>query len=266
MGIDTIVNYPCLPKQELSTEGLLGRLKNRERARHVLEIYKEQGSTDQAGFEVVYRAADGREESKILDVQTVMQEAEILDELAPHCSGCPANLTGKPYGCVGYINYPISNNAEMWLLHQLPDATDPVLFLMFHRSIKEFGYTGAAARQLRDQVGVFFDNPDTLARRYTQLDVTTDVLFEMSFQLGPIQPAHGIMLLLFFNAIPRDNIGPDVLMGLMKRELDMTTFNEQFPFLQPTTAADDHSIRDLKQFMWSLYVAYQLDVMVLLDI
>lgn len=266
MGIDTIVNYECVPKQELSTEGLIGRLKNRERARHVMEIYRQEGMNDQAGYEMVYRGADGSEESKILDVKTVMQEAQILDDLAIHCEGCPANLTGKPYGCVGYINYPIANNAEIWLLHQLPSVAEPVLFLMFRRGLKEFGYTGNAARQLRDQLGVYFENPDTLARRYSDLDVTTDVLFEMIFQLGPIQPAHAIMLLFFLNVIPREDIDPDMFMALWKRDVDWDTFPNQFPFLHQVVPNDNHSVKDLKQFLWALYVAYQLGVAVLLDI
>lgn len=266
MGIDTIVNYGCLPKQELSSEGILGRLKNRERARHVLDIYQEQGMVDQAGFEMVYRGADGSEESKVFDIQSVMQEAQILDELSIHCEGCPANLTGKPYGCIGYINYPIANEAEVWLLQQLPSVAEPILFLMLQRGVKEFGYTSAAARQLRDQVGTFFENPDTLARRYAEMDVTTDILFEMTFQLGPIQPAHAIMLLLFFNAIPRDELDPEVLLALMKHEIDVDTFPDQFPFLHQPIETDNHSIKDLKRLLWSLYMAYQLNVAVLLDI
>src|SRR5690606_18251401 len=111
----------------------------------------------------------------------LLDEAAILDEFAPHCVGCPANLAGKAYGCVGYINYPISNEAEIWLLEQLPDVRDPMLFIMLIRGIQEIGYSGQEARRLRNEVGMFFQNPDTLARRYTEMNVTTDILFEMTF-------------------------------------------------------------------------------------
>lgn len=269
MGIDYVINYPCLPKDALTTEGIVERLKNRDRAEQVVQLYRQQGDhrpISEIGFEVTYRAADGSDHTKLVIAGDLIDQATVLDDFQAECDGCPANRTGQPFGCIGYINYPIANEAEIWLLEQLPSENDPVLFLMLMRGITEFGYTGESARTLRDQVGVYFANPDTLARRYAEMDVTTDVLFEMTFQLGPIQPGHAMMLLLFYRAIPRDAIDPQSIIDLTRHELSPDEFMEQYPFSYEINSSDHPSIIDLKRLLKGLYFAYALNVEVLLDI
>lgn len=269
MGIDYMIHYPCVPKDTLGTDGILERLKNRERAEQVIQMYRNAGdnrSDSKIGFELTRRSANGDQYSEVVVAADLLQEAAILDEFAHHCQGCPANLTGKAYGCVGYINYPITTKGEVWLLEQLPSVADPILFIMLVRGIQEIGYSGQEARRLRDEPGVYFQNVDTLARRYTEMDVTADILFEMTFQLGPIQPPHAAMLLLFYHAIPRDDIDPGRIMALTRHELSPDQFQAQYPFLHEIKAEDDSSTQDLKRFLKALYVAYQLNVPVLLDV
>ena len=43
MGIDYIVHYDCAPKQALTLEGLMGRLKGRDRAQAIIEHYRDEG-------------------------------------------------------------------------------------------------------------------------------------------------------------------------------------------------------------------------------
>ncbi len=269
MAIDTIIDYSCDPKDALTTEGILKRLKDRHRALQIVQMYRDEGDErplSEIGFEVTRRSADGTEETALVIASDLLAEAAVLDEWAGHCTYCPANLTDSPYGCVGYVNYPILRQSEIWWLEQLPTFAQPVLFLMLIRGVQEFGYTGQSARELRDRVGVYFENPDTLARRYAQIDVTADVLFEMTFQLGPIQPSHGVLLLLFYHAIPRDNLDPAEVMALTRQEIDPQNFAKQYPFLHQGEPDEDPSIKDLKRFMQALYVAYQLNVALLLDI
>lgn len=269
MGIDYVINYPCLPKDALTTEGIVERIKNRDRAEQVVNLYRQQGDhrpVNEIGFEVTYRAADGSDQTKLVVASDLIDHAAVLSDFQAECIGCPANRTEQPFGCFGYLNYPIANEAEIWLLEQLPSESDPVLFLMLMRGISEFGYTGETARTLRDQVGVYFANPDTLARRYAEMDVTTDVVFEMTFQLGPIQPGHAMMLLLFYNAISRDAIDPQSIMALTRRELSADEFMERYPFTHEINLNDHPSIIDFKRFLKALYLAYVLNVELLLDI
>ena len=270
MGIDYTIDFSCDPKKNIGSAQILELLKSRQRAHEVIKLYRDEDDyrpESEIGYEVTRRTPDGEEETTLMIASEVLEEVAVLNEWADVClNNCPANITGKPYGCIGHINYPISNKGEVWLLEQLPSVADPVLFLMLIRGIQEIGYSGVEARQLRDQVGIYFQNPDTLARRYSELDVTTDILFEMTFQLGDIQPPHAAMLLLFYGAISRQDLDPTTIMGLTKQEISADKFLEEFPFLQEIQSGDDSSIRDLKQFLKALYTAYVLNVPLLLDI
>ncbi|PJF40595.1 MAG: hypothetical protein CUN55_12505, partial [Phototrophicales bacterium] len=106
-----------------------------------------------------------------------------------------------------------------------------------------------------------------LARRYSEMDVTTDVLFEMTFLLGPLQPPHAVMLLFFFNAIPRHDVTPEQMKQLWQHDLTAAEFIEQFPFLhQISDDEEDDSVKEMKRFLWAIYRAYALNVPVLLDV
>lgn len=269
MGIDYVVDTPCIPRDSMTLDDIVRRIKDRERAIEVIRWYRDnhdERSPSEIGFEVTRRSADGTEATQLLIAQDALDEAAIVDRLAQDYQSCEAAEVLAFYECFGSLNYPLANRAEIWLLEQLPGIEDPMLFLMLMRGVQEFGYTGQAARELRNNVGVYFQNPDTLARRYAELDVTTDVLFEMTFQLGPIQPAHAAMLLLFFNAIPRSDMQPDRIMALTKGELSREEMQAQFPFQHHILQDDLESVKDYKRFFLTLYRAYLLQVPVLLDL
>lgn len=269
MGIDYIVDTPCIPRNKLALSEISQRLKEREQAKKVIQWYRDNNDNrpiSDIGFEVTRRAADGTEITDTVIAQDAIDRSAILDELARDYHECDTLEFASFYECFGSITYPIENNTEIWLLEQLPGVDSPILFLMLMRGVQEFGYTGHEARKLRDNVGVFFQNPDTLARRYAEMDVTTDVLFEMTFQLGPIQPAHGAMLLLFYNAIPRIGFDPDTFMQLTRGEMPTERLLEDFPFRHEISIDDSQSLRDMKQFLRALYHGLLLGVPVQLDI
>jgi hypothetical protein len=269
MGVDTAIDFPCLPKEHLTTQDIVDRLKGRDRAQKIIQYYREQGDyrpENEIGFEMTRRSADGAEVTELVLASSLMDSAAELQTLSQYCEGCPANRAGKAFGCVGYINYPISRQAEIWMLKQLPGPEYPVLFLMLQKGVTEFGYTGATARGLRDQRGVFFETMDTLGRQFPEFTITTDSLFEMTFMLGPIQPGHAAMLLLFYGAIPREEIDPAAIIALSGGSPERAVMAEQFPFQLEFEQDDDHSIRDIKNFLRSLYLAYKLDVALLLDV
>lgn len=269
MGVDTAINFPCLPKDHLTTEGIIERLKGRDRAQKIVQYYREQGDhrpESEIGFEMTRRASDGTETTELVTADVLLNAAAELDGLNQYCVGCPANRTGKAFGCIGYINYPISQQAEWWMLKQLPGPEHPVLFLMLQKGIHEFGYTGETARELRNQVGVFFESADTFGRKFPEFTATTDSLFEMTFMLGPIQPGHAAMLLLFYGAISRDGLDPATIIALSSNPDARESLLEQHSFQMQIQQGDDHSIRDIKMFLQSLYLAYRLNVALLLDV
>ena len=61
-------------------------------------------------------------DKQLIVVQDLIDHAAVLDEYAEHCASCPANRSGQPYGCMGFVDYPITARAETWLLERLARA------------------------------------------------------------------------------------------------------------------------------------------------
>ncbi|MDX1585489.1 MAG: hypothetical protein R3222_02050, partial [Balneolaceae bacterium] len=233
MGIDTIIDYACVPKEVLGNQGILERLKSREQAEAVVQVYRDQGDhrpLDEIGFEITRQAADGSMFTDTRIVADVLEQAAALDDLSDHCINCPANRGNLPFGCMYTLNYPFSEVGEVWLLQQLPPAGSPLLHIL-NRGIEEYSYDGETARQLRfENPGTYFEADESLGRPYPDEDliITTDMLFEMMFMVGSVLPAHAAMLLLFLNAISREDVGPDELFWLMNGTMEQ----ENIPALQ----------------------------------
>lgn len=267
MGIDYIIDYECEPKRVLTVPGIMGRLKGRDRAEAVIQLYRKQGDmrpTSQIGFEMVRRDAEGAEEIEVIIVQDLLTAAEELVPFERHCAGCPANRIGAPFGCIGAINYPLSEQGERWLLDQLPSNEHPLPYMLLQRSIRELGYSGRDANPLRVEPGVYLDAPVPLERDLEAVRVNGDQVFELLFLSGPIHPAHGSMLMQFFGAISQD-LDAGVIMQLADPP-SADWIDQEIPFLMVTEQGEDLTIRALKQFFRALHIAFRLRVAVLLDV
>src|SRR5580704_14345836 len=129
MGIDYVVDYDCEPKRALGLDHILELLKDRSRAAATLVLLRQRGVSDlpieQVEFGFVARTPDGDMAPRRMRVKDVLDKASALEEFAPACDSCPANNTGRAYGCVGSIGYPLSHLGEVWLLgrvHRGPGA------------------------------------------------------------------------------------------------------------------------------------------------
>jgi hypothetical protein len=215
------------------------------------------------GFEMTRRLPDGSEDSEVIVVQDLLDAARELTAWEQHCSGCPANRAGVPFGCTGYINYPISAQAERWLLDQLPDNDHPLLFVLLQKAIRDMGYTGDAAAPLRGQEGIFLESHTPLERDFGNLCLTGNQVFELLFMSGPVKPAHGALLLQFFGGISPD-LDADTMMKLAAPP-SPAWVAEHVPFLHAPGQADDSSIDALKKFFRAVYIAFRLGVPLLID-
>lgn len=267
MGIDYIIDYACEPKRALTVPGIMGRLKGRDRAEAVIQLYREQGDMrppSQIGFEMVRRDAEGTEETEIIVVQNLLDAAEDLVPYEQYCTGCPANRIGAPFGCIGAINYPLSEQGERWLLDQLPSNEHPLPYMLLQRAIHELGYSGRDANPLRVEPGVYLEASAPLERDLEAVHVNGDQVFELLFLSGPIHPAHGSMLMQFFGAISQD-LDAGVIMQLADPPSE-AWIDHAIPFLLTTEPDEDPTIRALKQFFRALHIAFKLRVAVLLDV
>lgn len=269
MAIDHVIDLDCVPKRTLSTAGLVARLKARDRAAAVIKLYRDHGDQRppaEMGFEMVRRTPDGAEETKTILIQDLLDDAAPLDPLAKYCVNCPANRAGTPFGCFSYISYPISRAAEVWLLKQLPGPEDALIFLLLRQTILEYTLQDEQVARMRSAPGIIFESTERFARRFEDVQITTDQVFEMLFLPGMITPAHATLLLLFFGGIPRDMDADTLLRMTQAGSADGAATDERnAPFLLETDPDDDESIRDIKAYFEALHYAYRLNVTLSLD-
>jgi hypothetical protein len=267
MAIDYVIDYDCVPKQSLGTEGILERIKGRARAENVIRLFREHGDNrppSEMGFEFTRSLPDGTEETRVIMVQDMLDQAAELDSLASYCEGCPANALGGPFGCMGQIQFPISSAAEAWLLDRLPGTEQPLMWLLLRQGVQEMGYDGASVKPLRAN-STYFEERKLRGRDMGESVFTADQAFQMLFLLGHIQPSHAGMLLLLFNAIPRD-VEANQIVQIMNHTLTADEIAQQFPFQMKPDPNDDTTTAELKQFFYAVYRAWILNVRVLLDV
>jgi hypothetical protein len=264
VGIDFVIDYACIPKEALSTMGILARLKARDRAARIIKLYRDSGDMRppaEMGFELARRTPDGEEETQVVIVQSLLDDAAPLDTFAPHCVECPANRTGAPYGCLGNVNYPITKQAEFWLLKRLPIAEEPLPFLLLREVISENRELAQQAAQIRATSDSIFESKEVFGRVVEGITATTNHLFGLMFLGSAVTPVQNVMLMLFFGAIRRD-MEADELRALNPAPPD---FQERFPFLIAPAEDDDRCLSEIKDFLEALYIAWGLDVSVSLD-
>src|SRR5690606_28194405 len=129
--------------------------------------------------------------------------------------------------------------------------------------IMKFGYDGSTARRLREDSRTIFSEARTIQRVLGEITVNSDQVFEMTFLLGHIQPNHAAILLLFFNGLDRGQFEANQIMNIGTMPLDI---REEYDFMITISADDDQTTTELKQFLYALYLAWQLDVQLLLDV
>ena len=272
MAIDYIIEYDCAPKRALTADGIRERLKERARAEEVIEWFRAAGDSRepaQMGFEYSHSTPGDAGDKQLIVVQDLLDHAAVLDDYADDCASCPANRSGQPYGCVGFIQYPITARAETWLLERLPVPDEPLIWLLLRQGIQKLGYDGASVKALREADGgadpserTYFELPIAPERRLGELRVSSDQALEMIFGVGErIIPNHAGILLLFLGAIDRDLEA--------KAIQEISSFDEtiraRFAFEMTAGASADERVRELQAFFHALYLAWKLNVSLYVD-
>lgn len=265
MAIDYIIDYKCVPKQTLGSDGIVERLKSRERADMIIRMFREKDDDrppSEMGFEFTRSTPEGEEETQLIVVQDILDTVAELDPVAHHCHGCPANRTGTPFGCTGFVQYPISGKGEEWLLNQLPSINEPLIWLLLKQGVENFNYDGAQMARLRAQGETYFEDKHAGFRLLGEFNLSANQVFEMIFTVGDIIANHGAIMLLFFNAIERSDLQADEIMGLSPADDEKIQKN---PFLHQVMQGDDRTIADLKEFLNAVYIAWALNVNLKMD-
>ena len=265
MAIDYTIDYSCLPKDQLGSSGIMLRLKGETRAHLIIQLFREKGDDrppSKMGFEFTRRTPTGDEETRVIVVQDLLDEAADLHPLEQHCQGCPANHTDRRFGCMGFIQYPIAEAAEDWLLDRLPVPDETLSWMLLKNGIEEFEYDGSSIEPLRNAEGVYFETDQIASRKLGAFEVDANQIFEMIFSVGNINPNHAALLLIFLHAIDRDLEAPTIMN--IAPALDDAV--DRHPFLLHENDDDNLTIAELKRFFHALYTAWTLDVRLILDV
>ena len=272
MAIDYVIEYDCAPKRALTADGIRERLKERARADEVIQWFRDAGDMREPslmGFEFSHRKPGDPGDKQLIVVQDLIDHASALDDHAEVCATCPANRSGQPFGCIGFIQYPITAGAETWLLERLPVPDEPLVWLLLRQGIQKLGYDGASIRALREAEGGldsverrYFELPIAPERRLGELRVSGDQALEMIFGVGErIIPNHAGILLLFAGAINRDLEAAEI-QGISS---DDETIRDRIAFEMTAVAGADECVRELVAFFHALFLAWKLNVSLFVD-
>ncbi len=267
MAIDFTIDYPCAPKDALSTQGILDRLKGEARAKAVIKLFRDAGDQrppSEMGFEFTRTMLDGVDENRVIVVQELLDAASELEVWEGACATCPANRTGRRFGCTGQIEYPLSGKGEAWLLDQMPPPDDTLVWLLLKQGVDEFQYDGKSVEVLRQQTDSYFEDNSPAVRSLGEFMLNANQTFEMLFVLREpaIYPHHASVLMMFAGAISRD-MEANLMMNLVPRPADAET---RFPFKLQEQADDDRTTQQFKAFFKALWLGWILNVRVLMDV
>ncbi|WP_417067098.1 hypothetical protein [Niveibacterium terrae] len=196
MALDYALKFPCevrkhVPEAKLSV--LVGYMSLAEFA--VAEIRKSNPSlpieTILGSHEVRVNQVrpDGTTEQAPMAIGQLVAQAQAIGKYKEHCRECRANIADRPFGCFAKINYPISKEAEEWLLARLPnDAKDPALLLLL-RFLSDLEIDGRPVEAVR---GRLCELKDPVVRRWgsapDQRQITSSQIVHMLAFGGDIGP------------------------------------------------------------------------------
>lgn len=94
-------------------------------------------------------------------IQTQVTVGRLQDMIAPlaeldgECKGCPANVSGRSFGCIGKVGYPIRKEIEEWLLARLPDDAKDANLALLLKHLADLGIDGAPVEEQRSRARMF---------------------------------------------------------------------------------------------------------------
>src|SRR3954468_12011621 len=100
MAIDYVLAMGCEPQKVLGVERLVGLHRTRILARTALAQMREDGDQrppDEIEVQLTMRKPDG-ESARGVPLQTLLDEAAPLDEVAEYCATCPGGFT-REFAC-----------------------------------------------------------------------------------------------------------------------------------------------------------------------
>jgi hypothetical protein len=224
VALEYMVSLDCQVK-ERHGDDLVRMIKSRAALEMMIDSMRASGdkrSLDEIEIVRVIQRPEGATEVRVTATE-LRGDTAALDVERAHCKGCRADRGSGGFGCYGAINYPVPETSERWLLDGLPaDHESPEMELL-QRAIRDFDYSGAPSRRMRDTGDTFFEARTAPRRTWgkrllggPKLAITSDQLFHMMWHVGAIQPTHARMLCVFLGMVPFE-----ALRGTTQLKIDM---------------------------------------------
>jgi len=213
MAIDYYGSFPCKVREAVSDADLLRMEKAHHRASMVLDLMRGDPQVDRSkpesewSFNTVVLGPGGPRETEVR-ISDLLAEAAPLGDLAGNCANCPVNVRSAAFGCGGTISYPITAQAERWLLSRLPADLNAPVGKLLTRAIADFNFDGApidAARRRRD----LYETDTPCERKWggflsKKTRITSSQILQMAFGVGSLQSAHAKLVAYFLGYVNDD--------------------------------------------------------------
>ncbi len=278
MGADLIVDLPCAAKRSLgggdAFQGTIAMLRMRKSHSQALAVAAQVQAAgipmDQPVITVVVQTPDGDRERKV-SVADLLAESAPLEQLDGDCASCPANATHQPFGCLGYVAYPIGPAAEAWLIDRVqPEGS--LGHFMLCSALEDFGYTGEMFATWRER-GLFTAPEPRRAlleiRDGRRLEVDTNQIFQAVFGVGErLDPVHCGLMLIWLGALAIEGVVPTTVDPVFLRTMASMQSTEE-RLLRSALAvgepSEDPDIAGMQRMLRMLYVAWLNGVELLVD-
>jgi hypothetical protein len=262
MAIDYVLGIQCQAKRDLGVEQLVVLNRSRIIARVALEHARADGDQRPENLiplQFALRLPDGTQFNSTT-VADLKAAAVALDAHGAECTSCPASPNRRAFECHQRISYPISENAEAWLMSRLPKDLGSAAGSLLMRGVEEFKWTGGPVEKLRSKVGVYMESRVPYGVRWTvndkPVEISSDQVLQMMFFVGHLAPTHCLMLALFLGAVDHEASFHDLKDPTGRAKL------LQYADVPPQS---DASIEQLARFIRVVTAGARLEVPVFID-
>lgn len=210
MAIDYAIQLPCAVRREMPEAKLLAMVKYKARADFAIEQFTQAAPrmelarmVNECTVTALVRTPEGVAREMPVTIAQMLSMVAPLEELKSACVGCPANVAGRSFGCIGAINYPVTREAEEWLVARLPaDAKDPGLSLLF-KFLSDLHIDGAPVEANRARKDMF-ESQAPAVRTWggwigKKKKISSSQILHMLAFGGPVGPQQGTLYTRLLN-------------------------------------------------------------------
>ncbi len=258
----------CKPKRTLGGGKLLEgsfqlnrMLRLQENRNRMAAVAKQENLPPERLFGVfTSAAADGAFEATWADLSA---ETGGLRKVKDECASCPARLRPEPFGCVGWIHWPVTPTAEAWLMARLepPERLGGVLAM---RTIEKQKFTGKPIASLRERGR--FTAKEPVSRSFkknwiSQVTLTSDQIFHalIGAAASGHEPNLCLGMLLWLGALQIDGARPEELEARhIDATLSMQSAEERMGRVKLLLGArsTDPGVQDMQTLLHVLYKSW----------